>query len=44
VALASVSAKLVFEMLKQRGVPLFPVNFKGSGEAMTALLGNQVPC
>ncbi len=43
VALASVSAKLVFEMLKQRGVPLFPVNFKGSGEAMTAVLGNQVP-
>ena len=43
VGLASVTAKLVFEMLKQRGVPLFPVNFKGSGEAMTALLGNQVP-
>ena len=43
VALASVSAKIVFEMLKQRGAPLFPVNFKGSGEAMTALLGNQVP-
>lgn len=43
VGLASVSAKLVFEMLKQRGVPLFPVNFKGSAEAMTALLGNQVP-
>ena len=43
VGLASVSAKIVFEMLKQRGAPLFPVNFKGSGEAMTALLGNQVP-
>ena len=43
VALASVSAKIVFEMLKQRGAPLFPVNFKGSGEAMSALLGNQVP-
>ena len=43
VGLASVSAKIVFEMLKQRGAPLFPVNFKGSGEAMTALLGNQIP-
>lgn len=42
VAVPSVTAQLVFEMLKQRGVPLYAVKYKGSGEAMTALLGNQV--
>ena len=43
VALPSVTAQLVFEMLRQQNVPLFPIKYKGSGEAMTALLGNQVP-
>lgn len=43
VAVPSVTAKLVLEMLRQRGVPLFGVAYKGSGDAMTAVLGNQVP-
>ena len=43
VALPSVTAQLVFELLRQQNVPLFPIKYKGSGEAMTALLGNQVP-
>ena len=30
-------------MLKQRDVPLFAVKFKGSADAMTALLGGHVP-
>jgi tripartite-type tricarboxylate transporter receptor subunit TctC len=42
VALPSVTAQLVFEMLKKRDVPLYAIKYKGSGEAMTALLGNQV--
>jgi tripartite-type tricarboxylate transporter receptor subunit TctC len=43
VAVPSVTAQLVLEMLKRQKVPLFTVKYKGSGEAMTALLGNQVP-
>jgi tripartite-type tricarboxylate transporter receptor subunit TctC len=43
VAMPSVTAKLVLEMLRARNVPLFGVAYKGSGEAMTAVLGNQVP-
>lgn len=43
VALPSVAAQLVYEMLRQRGVPLFGVKYKGSGDSMTALLGNHVP-
>ncbi|HYG41555.1 MAG TPA: tripartite tricarboxylate transporter substrate binding protein, partial [Bordetella sp.] len=43
VALPSVTAQLVFEMLKLRDVPLYPIKYKGSGEAMAALIGNQVP-
>ena len=43
VAVPSVTAKLVLEMLRMRGVPLFGVAYKGSGDAMTAVLGNQVP-
>jgi len=42
VALPSVTAQLVMEMLKRQNVPLFPVKYKGSGEAMTAVLGDQV--
>ncbi len=43
VALPSVTAQLVFEMMKLNGVPLYAVRYKGSGEAMAALLGDQVP-
>lgn len=42
-ALPSVTGQLVLEMLKQRDVPLFGVKFKGSADAMTAVLGNHVP-
>jgi len=41
-AIPSVTGRLVFEMLKQRDVPLFAVKFKGSGDSMTALLGGHV--
>ena len=43
VALPSVTAQLVFEMLKQRNVPMYGIKYKGSGEAMAAVMGNQVP-
>ena len=43
VALPSVTAQLVLEMIRRQNVPLFAIKYKGSGEAMTALLGNQVP-
>lgn len=42
-ALPSVTGQLVLEMLRQREVPLFAVRFKGSADAMTAVLGNHVP-
>lgn len=42
-AIPSVTGQLVLEMLKQRGVPLFGVRFKGSADAMTAVLGGHVP-
>lgn len=41
-AIPSVTGQLVFEMLKQRDVPLFAVKFKGSADSMTALLGGHV--
>lgn len=41
-AIPSVTGQLVFEMLKQREVPLFPVKFKGSADSMTAVLGGHV--
>jgi tripartite-type tricarboxylate transporter receptor subunit TctC len=41
-AIPSVTGQLVFEMLKQRDVPLFPVKFKGSGDSMTAVMGGHV--
>ncbi|MDB5851660.1 MAG: hypothetical protein JWP29_5412 [Rhodoferax sp.] len=43
VAVPSVTAQLVLEMIRRQNVPLFAIKYKGSGEAMTALLGNQVP-
>ncbi|MBI5275187.1 MAG: tripartite tricarboxylate transporter substrate binding protein [Burkholderiales bacterium] len=41
-AIPSVTGQLVFEMLKQRDVPLFPVKYKGSADSMTAVLGGHV--
>jgi tripartite-type tricarboxylate transporter receptor subunit TctC len=41
-AIPSVTGQLVFEMLKQRDVPLFAVKYKGSADSMTALLGGHV--
>ncbi|MEO5670729.1 MAG: tripartite tricarboxylate transporter substrate binding protein [Ramlibacter sp.] len=41
-AIPSVTGQLVFEMLKQRDVPLFPVKFKGSADSMTAVMGGHV--
>lgn len=43
VAIPSVTGQLVLEMLKLRDVPLFGIKYKGSGDAMTALLGGHVP-
>ncbi|MGE0349300.1 Bug family tripartite tricarboxylate transporter substrate binding protein [Hydrogenophaga sp.] len=44
VALPSTTARLVLELLKDRsGAPLFGVPYKGSGNAMTDVLGGQVP-
>lgn len=42
-AIPSVTGQLVMEMLRQREVPLFGVRFKGSADAMTAVLGGHVP-
>ena len=42
-AIPSVTGQLVLEMLKQRDVPLFGIRFKGSADAMTAVLGGHVP-
>lgn len=41
-AIPSVTGQLVFEMLKQRDVPLFAVKYKGSADSMTAVLGGHV--
>ena len=44
IAMPSTTARLVVELLKDRSsVPLFGVPYKGSGNAMTDLLGGQVP-
>jgi tripartite-type tricarboxylate transporter receptor subunit TctC len=43
VAFPSVTGQLVLEMLKARDVPLFGIRYKGSGDAMTAVLGGHVP-
>lgn len=44
IAMPSTSARLVVELLKQKtSVPLFGVPYKGSGNAMTDLMGNQLP-
>lgn len=44
VALPSTTARIVFELLKERtGAPLFGVPYKGSATAMTEVMGGQVP-
>ena len=44
IALPSTTARLVFELLKERtGASLFSVPYKGSATAMTDVLGGQVP-
>lgn len=44
IAMPSTSARLVVELLKQRsGAPVFGVPYKGSGNAMTDVLGGQLP-
>lgn len=43
VALPSVTAQLVLELLKDEGAPLNGINYGGSAEATAAVLGNQVP-
>lgn len=44
IAMPSTTARLVVELLKERaGTPLFGVPYKGSGNAMTDVLGGQLP-
>ena len=44
IAMPSTTARLVFEFLKERsGAPLFGVPYKGSGTAMSEVMGNQIP-
>jgi tripartite-type tricarboxylate transporter receptor subunit TctC len=44
IAIPSTTARLVVELLKERsGAPLFQVPYKGSGNAITDVLGGQLP-
>jgi len=43
VALPSVTAALVIELLKEAGAPLNGIRYRGSADAQAAVLGNQVP-
>ena len=43
VALPSVTAQLVLQMLTDHDAPLNGINYGGSGEATAAVLGNEVP-
>lgn len=43
VALPSVTAALVLELLKEAGAPLNGIRYRGSADAQAAVLGNQVP-
>jgi tripartite-type tricarboxylate transporter receptor subunit TctC len=44
VAMPSTTARIVFELLKQRtGAPLFGIAYKGSATSMTETIGGQVP-
>ncbi|MEO7404287.1 MAG: tripartite tricarboxylate transporter substrate binding protein [Burkholderiales bacterium] len=42
VALPSTTARVVYEMLRQGGAPLFAVPYRGSAAALTDVLGGQV--
>lgn len=42
-ALPSTSARIVYEMLRQSGTPLFGVAYKGSSTAMPEVMSGQVP-
>lgn len=42
-AYPSVTGQLVLEMFKMSDVPLFGIRYKGSSDAMTAVLGGHVP-
>ena len=43
VALPSVTAQLVLELLRNAGVPLNGIRYSGAAEAQAAVMGNQVP-
>lgn len=43
VAIPSVTAQMVLELLKEQGAPLRVIRYKGAADAQTAVLGNQVP-
>lgn len=43
VAIPSVTAQLVLELLKEKGVPFNVIRYKGAGDAQAAVLGNHVP-
>lgn len=43
VAIPSVTAQMVLELLKVQGAPLRVIRYKGAADAQTAVLGNQVP-
>ncbi|MBC7803187.1 MAG: tripartite tricarboxylate transporter substrate binding protein [Candidatus Parcubacteria bacterium] len=44
VALPSTTARIVYELLKQRsGAPVFGIAYKGSATSMTEVMGGQVP-
>lgn len=43
VALPSPTARIVLELLKQAGAPLFPVTYKASPTALAEVMGGQLP-
>ena len=44
IAVSTTTSRVAYEMLKLRAnAPMFPVDFKGSAQALTALLGGHVP-
>ena len=43
IAVSTTTCRVAYELFKQRGdVPMFPVDYKGSSQALTAVLGGQV--
>jgi len=43
IAIPSVTAQMVLELLKEKGAPFNVIRYKGASDAQTAVLGNQVP-